>query len=366
MKLTASWVTAVVLLASATIEAATLKHMHHARPVAVVRRDAVRKHIVTVTSTVTSTKTKWVDPEPTKAPPKKEVKVESVDEESDSEDDEPEPKPSSGGSKGPVGLDAEFPDGEIDCDHFPEEYGAVPVTWVKKTTSKIGWSGLQYEGGNQSECIDKTLCSYACPPGYSKAQWPSQQPASGESHGGLLCKGGKLYRTNDKFKTLCVKGHGGVFVRNKLSKGVAICRTDYPGTENMCHPTWVGPGETVELTVPESDNYYVWQNKKTSAQYYVNPAGISKEDGCDWRSEGEKIGNWAPIIFGASFDAGQSWLSMAHNQLNGDPSNFNIKLTGANGGCGYDYKSNSFTGQAATAEGCTGALASGTAYYELY
>src|SRR5690606_20730202 len=121
---------------------------------------------------------------------------------------EPVKKPS-----GPTGIDAPFPDGEIDCDHFPEEYGAVPVEWVGYNK----WTGIQEThvgGGAKPDCEEGALCSYACPPGYSKSQWPEIQPLSGESHGGLLCKGGKLYKTNNNSETLCEKGAGNVYVKN--------------------------------------------------------------------------------------------------------------------------------------------------------
>lgn len=121
-----------------------------------------------------------------------------------------------------------FPDGQLDCSHFPTEYGAIPMTWV----TKGGWSGIQINGGNGDAvglCAETALCSYACPAGFSKAQWPADQPASGESHGGLLCKGGKLHLTRPSNPQLCTAGTGGVTVKNTLSQFVSICRTDYPG-----------------------------------------------------------------------------------------------------------------------------------------
>lgn len=131
-----------------------------------------------------------------------------------------------------AGIDKEFPDGELDCSTFPSDYGAISLPWV----TKDGWSSIQINGGNGDsigKCTEGALCSYACPPGYSKAQWPALQPASGESHGGLECKGGKLYRTRDDFTKLCEVGAGTAKVINKLGDYVAICRTDYPG-KNFC------------------------------------------------------------------------------------------------------------------------------------
>ena len=138
------------------------------------------------------------------------------------------------------GLNFEFPDGEIDCTIFPSEYGPIRIEWA----GLDGWSGIQYVtiSGDQVTHIDTAIpggdgcrpgamCSYACPPGYQKSQWPSQQGATGQSVGGLSCRAnGKLALTNPELsKYLCIKGTGAVTVQNKLSNNAAICRTDYPG-----------------------------------------------------------------------------------------------------------------------------------------
>jgi len=122
----------------------------------------------------------------------------------------------------------EFKDGVVPCSEFPSDYGAVKLPWH----TKDGWSGLQYKGGNidkEGICKEGALCSYACPAGFSKAQWPAEQPASGESLGGLLCKDGFLTLTRPDCKYLCEGGASGVTVKNELSDVVAVCRTDYPG-----------------------------------------------------------------------------------------------------------------------------------------
>jgi len=142
----------------------------------------------------------------------------------------------SGASSG-QGLNQDFPDGEIDCSTFPSKYGAIDVDWLKLG----GWTGIQHvtiSGGFVTyietvnpggKCTDGSMCSYACPAGYQKSQWPSTQGAKGESVGGLSCSGGKLHLTNPSFKQLCIQGAGNVHVQNKLGSNVAICRTDYPG-----------------------------------------------------------------------------------------------------------------------------------------
>lgn len=150
------------------------------------------------------------------------------------------------------GVDRKFPDGEIDCSVFPSEYGAIPINWE----GVGGWSGIQYmnigdngainietavKDQNHPFCAEKdgktAMCSYACPPGYQKSQWPSTQGAKGESIGGLMCgSDGKLHLTNPGLSdTLCIKGTENVKVKNNLSKNAAICRTDYPGKRSKCH-----------------------------------------------------------------------------------------------------------------------------------
>lgn len=136
-------------------------------------------------------------------------------------------------------VDVEFPDGEVDCSEFPSNYGAVPVSYLNLN----GWTGIQNtvitngipgeittatSGGCSSEGSGNTYCSYACPAGYMKSQFPAQN--SGTSVGGLQCgSDGKLHKTNSGFNTLCIKGAGSASVTNNLDGVVCVCGTDYPG-----------------------------------------------------------------------------------------------------------------------------------------
>ncbi len=148
--------------------------------------------------------------------------------------------PMSSNLLGGHGLDQEFPEGELDCTTFPSDYGPINVEWA----GLKGWTGIQYVTivGNSVAHIDTAvpggegckpgaMCSYACPAGYQKSQWPSQQGSTGQSVGGLHCNSnGKLALTNPGLsKNLCIQGTGAVTVENKLSNNAAICRTDYPG-----------------------------------------------------------------------------------------------------------------------------------------
>ena len=139
----------------------------------------------------------------------------------------------------------EFPDGQIDCGVFPSEYGAVPLKWlniggwasVQKPAIDIaaGYNDIMTVTKSQCQgetcCLEGSFCSYACPSGYLKTQWPSKQGVTGQSIGGLYCQGGKLRLSKPEDKYLCVPGHQDpkVTVKNTLGQNVAICRTNYPG-----------------------------------------------------------------------------------------------------------------------------------------
>lgn len=158
------------------------------------------------------------------------------------------------------------------------------------------------------------------------------------------------------------------YVVSELSEDVAICRTDYPGTENMVIPTYVQGGNTLPLTVVDEDSYYQWQGKKTSAQYYVNNAGVSVEDGCVWGTSGSGVGNWAPLNFGAGYTDGIAYLALIPNPNNYDSLNFNVKIeatdssSSVNGECYYE--DGTYNGDGT--DGCTVAVTSGSAKFVLY
>ena len=144
-------------------------------------------------------------------------------------------------------LDKDFPDNSVACSDFPVGYGPIKIDWAELG----GWTGIQYvtihgnsithidtavPGGNG--CKPGAMCSYACPPGYQKSQWPSAQGATGQSVGGLWCnENGNLSLTNPLLsKKLCIPGTGATIVENMLSNNAAICRTDYPGNSSSKYP----------------------------------------------------------------------------------------------------------------------------------
>jgi len=137
------------------------------------------------------------------------------------------------------GVENEFPSGSLSCSTFPSEYGPIPIDWQRMD----GWSGIQYpiiENGVVThidtaiagqKCGPGAYCSYACPQGSQKSQWPKAQGATGQTIGGLKCnEAGMLELTNPEIsKSLCMPGAGILIVENRTSKNNSICRTDYPG-----------------------------------------------------------------------------------------------------------------------------------------
>lgn len=255
-----------------------------------------------------------------------------------------------------------FEDGTIPCSEFPSVANIVSLDWV----GLGGWASVMaLDGSTSNSCTDGFYCSYACKPGYSKTQWPSNQPSDGRSVGGLLCKDGYLYKSNSDFDSLCEEDVQTGNVVSELSEVVSLCRTDYPGSENMVVPTELEGGSTLPLSVVNEDNYFEWQGKKTSAQYYVNNAGVSKEDGCIWGTAGSGVGNWAPLVIGSGYTNGLTYLSLIPNPNNNSPANYNVKIEAASGGsingeCKYE------NGQLSSPDGCTVTVTSGSANIIFY
>ncbi|GMM54263.1 hypothetical protein DAKH74_008790 [Maudiozyma humilis] len=263
------------------------------------------------------------------------------------------------------GPSSKFEDGTIACSAFPSGQGVIALDWLGLS----GWSSIQdSDGQSLTACKDGAYCSYACQAGMSKTQWPSSQPASGASLGGLLCKDGYLYRTNTDTDYLCGWGEQTATAENSNSNGgIALCRTDYPGSEAMVVPTWLDNDSTAKpVSVVNEQTYYQWQGKTTSTQYYVNNAGVSVEDGCVWGSAGSDLGNWAPLVLGAGSDNGITYLSLIANpNTDASAANFNVKIVATEGStvsgdCKFENGAFSSDG------GCTVSVTSGSAKFVFY
>lgn len=260
-----------------------------------------------------------------------------------------------------------FEDGVHDCSTLPTGQGVIAVDWISDLNG--GYTSIMNMNGDTSAtCEDGYYCSYACQAGMSKTQWPTDQPSSGISVGGLYCKNGKLYRSNTDSDYLCEWGPETANFVSKLDSEVAICRTDYPGSENMNVPTLLEAGSTVPVSVVDSDDYFTWNNGKTSSQFYVNNAGVSVEDGCIWGTAGSGVGNWAPVVMGAGQVSGLTYLSLIPNPNNLDAPNYNVKIQGADGATtsgSCSYVDGTYVGGDGS-DGCTFTVVSGTAEFVFY
>ncbi|CCC68875.1 hypothetical protein NCAS_0B07910 [Naumovozyma castellii] len=258
----------------------------------------------------------------------------------------------------------DFQDGTIACSDFPSAQGAVSLDWVGLN----GWASIMnMDGQTSSSCEDGFYCSYACAPGYSKTQWPSEQPADGRSLGGLYCKDGFLYRSNTAFSSLCEQDKSSASAQNNVGQSIAMCRTDYPGSESMVIPTLIEAGSSQPISIVDEDSYYQWQGKKTSTQYYVNNAGVSVEDGCIWGQAGSGVGNWAPVVLGAGYTNGITYLSIIPNPNNNTPPNFNVKIVATEGSSvvgSCSYENGAYPGSGS--DGCTVSVTSGSAQFVFY
>lgn len=116
----------------------------------------------------------------------------------------------------------------------------------------------------------------------------------------------------------------------------------------MTFPLTVGPGETGYLANPNQKSYFFWNNRATSAHYYVNKQGVSEAEGCTWSTQSEARGNWAPAIFGTSWDdinSHMGYSSLKQNELNrATKLDYSITFTGdeVNAPCSYKKSSDQY------------------------
>lgn len=191
------------------------------------------------------------------------------------------------------------------CD-FPSDLGLVSVTSNEKNG---GWA-LH----SDTACTPGSFCPYACPPGQVMAQWdPSATsytyPQS--QNGGLKCNSDGTVSKPFPNKPYCVDGEGTVKVSNKAGSDVAFCQTVLPGNEEMLIPTNAEQGSDTTLAVPGTD---YWAS--TAAHYYINPPGVSTDDGCVWGSSENPWGNWSPYVAGANKDDnGNTFVKIGWNPI---------------------------------------------------
>jgi SUN family beta-glucosidase len=90
------------------------------------------------------------------------------------------------------------------------------------------------------------------------------------------------------------------------------------------------PGTDIELAVIDQNEYFRWQGKPTSAQYYINPAGVPVQEACIWGNGAKRVGNWAPLNMGGSWVGNEGFWSLFTNnptQIDGYL-DYDIKVSG--------------------------------------
>lgn len=205
---------------------------------------------------------------------------------------------------------------------FPKDKKLVAVA---EDCENEGWAMSPDE-----PCIPGKYCPYACPPGQVMNQWdPSAKTYSYPSsmNGGLKCNADGSLTNPMGNKPLCVNGAGTVSVVNKAGKNVAFCQTVLPGNEAMLIPTNVAKDKETKLAVPGCEYY-----AGSAAHYYVNPPGVSTEEGCVWGTADKEIGNWSPYVAGMNMDKqGNTYVTIGVNPKHiddhdGKTPNFGLRI----------------------------------------
>lgn len=189
---------------------------------------------------------------------------------------------------------------------FPNYDGMVAVFNTKVSNSE-GWA-------QDDPCKAGSYCQYACEPGYLMGQWnPKVTTYSypGSQDGGLYCDSNGSLSKPISSSDYCVKGKGTAKAVNKADSNVAFCQTVLPGNEAMLIPTEVSGGGENDLAVPGTD---YWAS--TASHFYINPPGVSTEEGCVWGSTSNPYGNWAPYVAGFNMDdSGNTYAKIGWNPV---------------------------------------------------
>ncbi|KZF25167.1 glycoside hydrolase family 132 protein [Xylona heveae TC161] len=187
---------------------------------------------------------------------------------------------------------------------FPGNDGLVSVT---PGSSNAGWAMSP-----DQQCTPNSWCPYACPSGQLSMQWDPNATTYSypqSQYGGLHCDSDGSISKPFSDKPYCQNGTGAVTAKNNAGGNVAFCQTVLPGNEAMLIPTDV----TSETTLAVPDQTY-WAG--TSAHYYINPPGVSTDDGCVWGSTANPYGNWAPYVAGANTDSnGITYVKLGWNPI---------------------------------------------------
>ncbi|RDL35672.1 uncharacterized protein BP5553_06284 [Venustampulla echinocandica] len=208
---------------------------------------------------------------------------------------------------------------------FPSDAGLVAVT---PGSQNAGWAMSP-----DQPCKPGNYCPYACPPGEVMAQWDPKATSYPSMNGGLYCDNNGQISKPFSNKPYCVPGSGALGAQSNCGSGIAFCQTVLPGNEAMLIPTHVTGSS--DLAVPDTSYWLA-----TAAHYYINPPGVSVDDGCIWGDESKPHGNWAPYVAGANTMAdGTTFAKIGLNpiwtgsSLSGTAPKFGVSIECPGGGC---------------------------------
>lgn len=174
---------------------------------------------------------------------------------------------------------------------FPDHEGMVAV---QKNGLNAGWA-MHYD----QLCTYGSWCPYACKAGQLMGQWdPAITTYSypGSQYGGLFCDSNGNLQKPSNDRDYCYNGTGTFVAYNNIEdQDVAFCQTVLPGNEEMLIPSLVNKNSSQVLAVPDT-NYWAG----TASHFYINPPGVSVEDGCRWGNLTKPWGNWSPYVAGAN------------------------------------------------------------------
>lgn len=208
---------------------------------------------------------------------------------------------------------------------FPNYDNMVQVFNTKVAPSE-GWA-------QDGPCKAGSYCQYACKPGYLMGQWNPKVTSysyPGSQDGGLWCDSNGQLSKPISNQDYCYQGKGTAKGVNNANGNVAFCQTVLPGNEAMLIPTDISNGASQDLAVPGTD---YWAS--TASHFYINPPGVSVEEGCRWGSTSNPYGNWAPYVAGFNMDdSGNTYAKIGWNPIYVDSSspfkdtkpNFGIRL----------------------------------------
>ena len=156
------------------------------------------------------------------------------------------------------------------------------------------------------------------------AQWDPKATSytyAASMNSGIYCNSDGAASKPFVSRPYCMKGVSNVGMKDSTGKGCTVCQTVLPGSESMLIPTTIEGWS--EIIVPGTDYWYaaaaqcVNHDPQATAptksdSFYINPPGMSTEDGCVWVTAAKPQGRWSPYVAGPIQDgSGNNFVKIA-------------------------------------------------------